>query len=185
MSVKYWILTTCFLLLRLTQNISLWKIRPDAPVYDDGIEVSMKGMFKNATKFNSPLDNWYMGGVWNVAYMFADAVKFNQPLNSWNGSYFYYTNSTFQNARVFNQSLDKWFSKSFAGNNLIDMSSMFSGASVFRQNLCPWYQVSYCADQYYYYTCTNPAAKSVFPSTSCPNQSDPNFLTKSSFCTKC
>jgi surface protein len=168
------------------QDISLWNISPDTPYYigEVEIEVSLKGMFMNATKFNRPLDTWSMGGVWNVEYMFADAVEFNQPLNSWNTSYFFFANSMFRNAKKFNQSLSNWFGPAGAENALMEMSYMFSGASRFQQNLCPWYLVTYCAYEYIV-NCTNPIASSVFPSTSCLIKGDPDFVGKGSFCSNC
>jgi hypothetical protein len=168
------------------QDISLWNISPDEPYYYEGeeIEVSLKGMFMNATKFNRPLDNWSVGGVWNVEYMFADAVEFDQPLNTWNTSYFFLANYMFSNAKKFNQPLNNWFISGGIENALEEMSSMFSGASLFQQNLCPWYQASYCAYQYYS-NCTNPAVSSILVSTNCSITDDPDFTTKGSFCSVC
>jgi hypothetical protein len=151
----------------------------------------MKGMFKNATKFNSPLDIWNVRGVSNVEHMFDNAVEFDQPLNSWDTSYFYLANYMFSNATKFNQPLDKWFGPNGTENYLEQMSFMFSGASAFNQNLCRWYQSSYCVsayyyDQYYYY-CTYgvPIADYVFDFTKCTNTSDPDFDKKTSFCFNC
>ena len=46
----------------------------------------MRGMFKNATSFNQPLNNWNVSNVTNMTNMFYNAFSFNQPLNKWDVS---------------------------------------------------------------------------------------------------
>ena len=43
----------------------------------------MDGMFRAATSFNQPLDNWNVASVTTMSNMFREASAFNQPLNSW------------------------------------------------------------------------------------------------------
>ena len=39
-------------------------------------------MFKNATSFNQPLNNWNVSKVETMFAMFDDAISFNQPLHA-------------------------------------------------------------------------------------------------------
>ena len=41
-------------------------------------------MFKNARKFNKPLNKWNTSSVTNMSKMFFRASVFNQNLSSWN-----------------------------------------------------------------------------------------------------
>ena len=46
----------------------------------------MGGMFRHATSFNQPLNDWDVSNVTDMEQMFLDATSFNQPLNNWNVS---------------------------------------------------------------------------------------------------
>ena len=43
-------------------------------------------MFRNASSFNQPLNDWNVSNVTIISYMFRDATSFNQPLNDWDVS---------------------------------------------------------------------------------------------------
>jgi len=47
---------------------------------------NMSFMFKEATSFNQPLDNWDVSQVTDMVDMFKEASSFNQPLNNWDVS---------------------------------------------------------------------------------------------------
>lgn len=46
-------------------------------------------MFKNASSFNQPLDNWDTSKVYFMKEMFKSALMFNQSLDNWNISSLY------------------------------------------------------------------------------------------------
>ena len=46
----------------------------------------MSRMFKMATSFNQPLNNWDMSNVLNVEEMLMEATSFNQRLDDWDDS---------------------------------------------------------------------------------------------------
>jgi len=158
------------------QDISSWNISAE-----DQDEVSMEGMFMNATKFNGPLDSWNVDAVYITDYMFANAVSFDRSLNSWRLGYLFKANSMFQNATKFNQPIADWFNEL---TPVEEMSSMFLGASSFQQDLCPWYYVTFCSYQYYS-DCTYPVVTSMFNDTDCPVKADPDFTSQNFFCKTC
>ena len=43
-------------------------------------------MFRNASAFNQPLNNWDVSNVTTMDGMFKEALEFNQPLNNWDVS---------------------------------------------------------------------------------------------------
>ena len=43
-------------------------------------------MFREAEKFNQPLNKWNVSNVTNMCFMFRGAEKFNKPLNNWDVS---------------------------------------------------------------------------------------------------
>ena len=64
----------------------------------------MEDMFRNASSFNQPLNNWNVSNVTVIAAMFCEASSFNQPLNDWdvsNVDHMY----VFDGATSFNQPL--------------------------------------------------------------------------------
>ena len=75
------------------------------------------------TKYGD-ISNWDVSKeVTNMSDMFRYATSFNQPLNNWNVSNVKYMGAMFQGARSFNQPLNKW---NVSNVNL--MSEMFYGA---------------------------------------------------------
>ena len=49
----------------------------------------MDNMFKEASSFNQPLDQWDVSNVYDMYSMFREASSFNQPLDNWNVSFLY------------------------------------------------------------------------------------------------
>ena len=43
---------------------------------------NMWGMFKNASSFNQPLNDWNVSNVTDMELIFHDASSFNQPLHA-------------------------------------------------------------------------------------------------------
>ena len=63
-------------------------IRDDGTTYeawDVSSVTNMKEMFKNAIKFNQPLNSWDVSSVIDMTSMFENASSFNQNINSWEG----------------------------------------------------------------------------------------------------
>merc|ERR1712071_493457 len=123
----------------------------------------MYAMFRYATDFNQPLNNWDVASVTFMDSMFRDATDFNQPLDDWNvtrvvlmGYYNDYGNyGMFKDATNFNQPLDDWDVSS-----VTDMYKMFDGASNFNQCLSSW--ASKTPPDVY--------VGKMFSSSGCPNQ---------------
>ena len=80
-------------------------------------------MFKNATSFNQPLNNWDVSNVTDMRRMFNGARSFNQPLNNWNVSNVTDMELMFYAAHSFNQPLNDW-----NVSNVTDMNFMFENA---------------------------------------------------------
>ena len=93
----------------------------------------MSGMFRGATSFNQPLDNWDTANVKKLSWMFYKAAAFNQPLENWNTSNVTDMSGMFGDANAFNQPLEKWDTA-----NVTDMSGMFYAATSFNQPLEKW-----------------------------------------------
>jgi surface protein len=68
-----------------------------------------------------------------MGYVFRGASSFNQPLEDWNTSSVTTMSSMFESAEAFNQPLSFWDVSS-----VMDMSYLFYGASAFNQSLCAW-----------------------------------------------
>ena len=94
---------------------------------------SFDSMFRGATSFNSPIDNWNVSNITNMDSMFRDATSFNQPLDNWDVSKVTRMGNMFRDATSFNQSLNNW---DVSKVNL--MNTMFWGASSFNQPLNNW-----------------------------------------------
>jgi surface protein len=131
---------------------------------------SMSAMFQDAESFDQPLGIWDVGSVMDISYMFFGALSFNQPLNSWNVSSVSSMGAVFQDASSFNQPLSSWNISS-----VIDMYSMFHGATSFNQNLCQWFDINE----------EMPVVLFMFFDSNCSNKSDPDFITKTSYCNAC
>ncbi len=87
----------------------------------------------NSSNFNQPLNNWDVSSVTDMTRMFYRAYKFNQPLNDWNVSNVTYMLSMFDTASSFNQPLDDW-----NVGNVINMETMFQHTNSFNQPLNNW-----------------------------------------------
>ena len=108
---------------------NLLSVSSDLPI---GI-LNMNGMFWNAARFNSPINNWNTSSVRDMDSMFRGATAFNQPLNNWNTSSVTTMYTMFYEARLFNQPLNTWNT-----SNVENMGYMFYGASSFVQNISGW-----------------------------------------------
>ena len=93
----------------------------------------MSEMFRNATSFNSNINDWDVHNVTNMSYMFSNAYSFNQPLNNWSVDNVTDMSYMFINASSFNQPLNNWHV-----TNVTDMSYMFCVATSFNQPLNDW-----------------------------------------------
>ena len=68
----------------------------------------MQGMFAGTEKFNQPLEEWDVSGVWDMSSMFQGAKAFNQPLNRWDVSHVTFISFMFCETVAFNQPLGSW-----------------------------------------------------------------------------
>jgi len=128
-------------------------------------------IFNGLETFNEKLSCWDMSKVITTNSMFQGAIAFNQPLAMWNVSNVIDMMDMFGWARSFNQPLADW-----DVSRVKYMNSMFNGDLVFNQNLCPWYnKISppYGTHDY------------MFLNSACMHQKDPDFTSKSHFCTAC
>ena len=94
---------------------------------------SMRGMFREAQNFNSPVEHWDVSTITDMSDAFAEAVLFNQPLNGWDVSNVTTLRYMFEDAPAFNQPLHNW-----DVSNVTDMHGVFSGAENFNQPLNAW-----------------------------------------------
>ena len=99
----------------------------NSPVNFDTSKVEDMGeMFKNANSFNQPV-NFDTSKVTNMGGMFIGATSFNQPIN-FNTSSVYYINEMFKNATSFNYPVN------LSDTSRVNyFSSMFEGATSFNQ----------------------------------------------------
>jgi surface protein len=95
--------------------------------------VSLSGMFKDATLFNSPLGHWNISNIKDLSNMFNRAISFNQPIDTWNTTQVTNMSGVFANATNFNHPLANWNTE-----NVTDMSFLFSEASNFNQLIGNW-----------------------------------------------
>ena len=68
----------------------------------------MKEMFKNASSFNQPLEQWNVGNVTYICEMFYGASAFNQPIGEWNVANVTNMEGKFYYASAFNQPIGNW-----------------------------------------------------------------------------
>ena len=94
---------------------------------------SFRFMFREATLFNQPINNWDTSNVTNMERMFGDVTSFNQPLDSWDVSNVTIMRNMFLNTTLFNQPLNNWDVSS-----VDDMPAIFQGTSSFNQPLNNW-----------------------------------------------
>lgn len=105
------------------------------PNHSVGIEnvTNMEGMFRGASSFNSPIENWNTTNVESFYWMFAEATEFNQPIGGWNTKNVKIMSRMFFYGRSFNQSIGDWNTSS-----VWNMSNMFLGARSFNQPIDSW-----------------------------------------------
>ena len=106
---------------------------PDISYWNVSNVTHMNRMFKNAEKFNQPLNEWNTSNVIYTSGMFDSAIIFDQPLNKWDVSNIYAMNGMFTGCRKFNQSLNDW-----DVSNVENMEQMFSGNSNLNQSFDLW-----------------------------------------------
>ena len=94
---------------------------------------SMRGMFKQATQFNDPIDHWDVSHVTDMSELFFYAESFNQPLDSWNVSNVENMEKMFSHATAFNAAIGKW-----NVSKVKNFSEMFSYATSFNQSIRNW-----------------------------------------------
>jgi len=81
-------------------------------------------MFKNAQKFNQPLDSWNTYTVTNMSEMFSNCTDFNKNISNWDTSNVTNMACMFKNAGAFDQNIQIWnTSKTF-----INFTNMFESA---------------------------------------------------------
>ena len=90
-------------------------------------------MFRDASAFNQPLNDWDVSSVTDMLKMFERASAFDQPLNDWDVSSVTTMHKMFQHASAFNQPLNDWDVSS-----VTDINSIFAFASAFNQPLNQW-----------------------------------------------
>ncbi len=95
--------------------------------------IDMYDMFYNATSFNQPLNSWDVSKVTNMWYMFSSGTSFNQDISNWNVSNVTNMDFMFSNATSFNQDISNW-----EVSNVTDMGFMFSEATSFNQDISNW-----------------------------------------------
>ncbi|UYW01752.1 DUF285 domain-containing protein [Flavobacterium agricola] len=78
----------------------------DAPHFSE--DTSLKGMFKNATHFNSNISHWNVNQVTDMSYMFYNAKSFNQNISNWDVFNTISVSHMFYGATNFNQDLTNW-----------------------------------------------------------------------------
>ena len=93
----------------------------------------MSAMFKSASAFNQPLDQWKTAGVKYMSNMFWFADAFTQNINSWDVSNVISMQSMFSDITHFNQPLNNWNTQ-----NVEDMSYLFYNCTAFDQNIGNW-----------------------------------------------
>jgi surface protein len=100
--------------------------------------ISFFSMFRSATAFNQPLNNWNTGNVTTMNSMFLSATAFNQPLNNWNTAGVTNMAGMFNSATVFNQDISLWNVSNVTTFGGSEFAGMFGNATAFNQNLGAW-----------------------------------------------
>jgi surface protein len=94
---------------------------------------SLRGMFRNATKFNTDIGDWNTSNVTNMAAMFQHADNFNHDISLWDTSQVTNMAVMFNCALNFNQDISSWDT-----SNVISMHWMFAYAYEFNQDISSW-----------------------------------------------
>ncbi len=103
----------------------------DLSKWDTSSVTNMEGMFKNATKFNSPL-TFDTSNVTNMSFMFFGATSFNQTLELLNISQVINARGMLANAKSFNRDMS---TMSFSPTT--DDSAMVAGTAITNVNWLP------------------------------------------------
>ena len=96
-------------------------------------DVSLQGMFREATAFNFDIGDWDTSSVTSISVMFMSATAFNQDIGDWDTSSVLSMVSTFRDATAFNQDIGGWDVSS-----VLTFSRMFNGATAFNQYIGDW-----------------------------------------------
>lgn len=118
----------------------------DYPIenWDMSHVTDMRGMFRNASKFNQPLNHWdtsrvkWMGNSGKIITnnpegVFSYAESFNQSLEDWDTSNVVSLSYMFFNAKAFNKTINKWDT-----SKVMFMQGTFEEACEFDQPLDNW-----------------------------------------------
>ncbi len=105
--------------------------------WDTSNITQMRFTFNGATSFNQSISNWDTSKVVDMTGMFAFTEAFNQPLDNWDTSSVTNMSSMFNRTTVFNQPINNWDTSS-----VTNMSEMFSGAIAFNQPIGNWNTIS-------------------------------------------
>ena len=103
--------------------------------------VNMNRLFRNSTKFNSPIGNWNTSNVTNMAEMFYLASTFNQDITNWNLENVTTTSNMFYRALKFNNGAAAGTSNrplTWKTGNVKNLSGMFRAAVSFNQPIGSW-----------------------------------------------
>jgi surface protein len=102
--------------------------------FDTDLTNSLRG---TGVFYNDRINSWVMTGVTQIRGMFRNNTQFNQPLNNWDVSNVTTMGAlnlgTFAGCTSFNQPLDNW-----DVSNVTTMQQMFSSATSFNQYLGDW-----------------------------------------------
>lgn len=134
----------------------------DAPVLSSLVAPGFRGLFQNATSFNSDINHWDTSTVTDMSNAFAGATAYNKPLANWDVSNVTDMTAMFGSAAAFNQNISSWntssvtamdvmFFEAYAFNqplvhsgnawntsNVTSMSGMFEDATAFNQDISSW-----------------------------------------------
>lgn len=107
----------------------------DSPIdqWDVSSVTNMLGMFFNAASFNQDISSWDVTSVTNMAEMFRGATSFNQIINSWDVISVTTMAGMFRDATSFNKTINGWNVTS-----VTNMARMFRGATSYDADLNFW-----------------------------------------------
>ena len=86
---------------------------------------------KYGNDLHTPIGEWDVSGVTDMADLFRDIKSFNSDISKWDVSRVTNMQSMFSNAQSFNADISKWDVSSVK-----DMQNMFKGAASFSRTLC-------------------------------------------------
>lgn len=117
----------------------------------------MSNMFRDASNFNSPINNWDVSNIERMDFMFFGASSFNQDLDLWDVSSVTNMNSMLRGASAFNGNVSTWdvrnavviqalfrgtaFNGDVSGwefNSTTSLNRLFAGATNFNQDISMW-----------------------------------------------